>query len=432
MTDQCSIVALTAPTAADNCAGTIIGTHNASLPITSSATITWTYDDGSGNTSTQTQSVVIDDITAPVADNASLATATAECSLISLTPPTATDNCAGTIVGTHNTVFPMYTSQTITWTFDDGNGNTSTQDQVVTILDVTAPVPDVASLSDLTSECEITSLTAPTASDNCIGMISGTHNASLPISSNTTVTWTYDDGSGNLSTQVQNVVINDITAPTPNQAILPEIVSYCDVQSVVDPLATDNCIGSISGTTATTFPITATTTITWSYDDGNGNVSTQNQLVTINTIDATVSLSGVTISSNQTNGATYQWVDCLNGNAPINGATNASFTATQNGQYAVEITIGNCTVTSSCTTISTVELEENQLVLVSVYPNPTKDFLSVESSEQIESIVIYDVTGKQVQQEGTNHFSVDQLANGPYVLHIQTTNGTAIKRFVKE
>ncbi|MCG8580100.1 MAG: BspA family leucine-rich repeat surface protein [Bacteroidales bacterium] len=51
---------LTAPTASD-CTGTIIGKHDAVLPITSLGTtlVTWTYEDENGNVSTQTQNVVI-------------------------------------------------------------------------------------------------------------------------------------------------------------------------------------------------------------------------------------------------------------------------------------------------------------------------------------------------------------------------------------
>ena len=50
------------------------------------------------------------------------------------------------------------------------------------------------------------------------------------------------------------------------------------------PTATDNCTGSITGTTTTTFPITAqgTTVVTWTYDGVNGNISTQIQNVIIN------------------------------------------------------------------------------------------------------------------------------------------------------
>src|SRR5690606_33035223 len=131
---------------------------------------------------------------------------TSECSVTSLTAPTATDNCTGTITGTHNATLPLTASTTITWTYDDGNGNTSTQTQNVVIDDVTSPVPNVATLSNVTSECSVTSLIAPTSTDNCVGSVTGIHNVALPITSQgtTVVTWTYDDGNGNTSTQTQD------------------------------------------------------------------------------------------------------------------------------------------------------------------------------------------------------------------------------------
>jgi len=84
---------------------------------------------------------------------------------------------------------------------------------MVVLNDNTAPIADLPSLPTLTGQCEINSLTAPTATDNCAGSLIGTHNASLPITSNTTITWTYDDGNGNTTTQMKNVVLNDNTAP---------------------------------------------------------------------------------------------------------------------------------------------------------------------------------------------------------------------------
>jgi hypothetical protein len=288
LTDECSITSLTAPTATDNCAGTITGTHNATLPITASTNITWTYNDGNGNTSTQNQTVTINDVTAPVADNGTLSTLTDECSITSLTAPTATDNCAGTITGTHNATLPITASTTIVWTYDDGNGNTSTQNQTITINDVTAPVADNGTLSTLTDECSITSLTAPTATDNCAGTITGTHNAILPITASTTIVWTYDDGNGNTSTQNQTVTINDVTAPVADNGTLSTLTDECSITSLNAPTATDNCAGTITGTHNATLPITASTTITWTYNDGNGNTSSQTQNVVIDDVTAPV------------------------------------------------------------------------------------------------------------------------------------------------
>ncbi|MGG6230589.1 CUB domain-containing protein, partial [Tenacibaculum sp. SDUM215027] len=53
--------------------------------------------------------------------------------------------------------------------------------QTVKVNDTTAPVADTASLSDVTAECEVTSLTVPTATDNCGGSVTVTNDASLPI-----------------------------------------------------------------------------------------------------------------------------------------------------------------------------------------------------------------------------------------------------------
>ena len=78
-----------------NCSSTV-------LPITAQGTtvVTWTFEDTNGNISTQTQNVIINDVTAPVVDVVNLEDVTAECSVDTLTAPTATDNCAGTITGT--------------------------------------------------------------------------------------------------------------------------------------------------------------------------------------------------------------------------------------------------------------------------------------------------------------------------------------------
>jgi hypothetical protein len=178
LTGECGVPAPNAPTATDNCAGSITGTTTTTFPITTPGTtiVTWTFTDVEGNSSEQEQNVIIDDVTAPVADATNLADLTGECSVALPAAPTATDNCEGTITGTTTTIFPVTTARTtiITWTFTDTAGNSSTQTQNVNIDDVTAPVADAASLADLTSECSVAAPSAPTATDNCDGAIIGT------------------------------------------------------------------------------------------------------------------------------------------------------------------------------------------------------------------------------------------------------------------
>ena len=61
LTDGCSIAMPTAPTATDNCSGSVTATPDVSFPITTAGTtvITWTYADDCGNTTTQTQNAII-------------------------------------------------------------------------------------------------------------------------------------------------------------------------------------------------------------------------------------------------------------------------------------------------------------------------------------------------------------------------------------
>src|SRR5690606_11684754 len=93
--------------------------------------------------------------------------------------------------------------------------------------------------------------------------------------------------------------------------------------------------------------------------------------LTIVNVDITTTDSENTITANAT-GATYQWINCSD-NSAISGETDASFTATQSGDYAVIVTEGSCTDTSACvnvivTSINTIDNNTNQH---KVYPNPT-------------------------------------------------------------
>ncbi|MDO6600180.1 hypothetical protein Q4536_08525, partial [Tenacibaculum sp. 1_MG-2023] len=111
------------------------------------------------------------DSTSPVTPT--IADETFECNGIPITPTTTDSGCPTLISGTTTTTFPITTLGTtvVTWTFTDDCGNSTTADQNVIIQDTTAPVADVATLADVTDQCEVTALTAPTATDNCGGTV---------------------------------------------------------------------------------------------------------------------------------------------------------------------------------------------------------------------------------------------------------------------
>ncbi|MBC6425551.1 MAG: BspA family leucine-rich repeat surface protein [Ekhidna sp.] len=244
-----------APTATDNCDGSIKGSHNITdFPITSDITITWTFTDEAGNTSEQTQDVTIQDNTDPL-PGMDLEALTVDCGEITsgddlnMEAPTATDNCDGSIKGSHNiTDFPITSEITITWTFTDEAGNTSEQTQEVIIDDT--EVPTVTDLNAITAACSLeeNDLTIPKANDVCDGEIMGAHNVTnFPITSNTSITWTFTDKAGNIATQTQEVTITGcLSAPEENEplGIRDDVVEavvfpnpsgrYVEVQSPVE------------------------------------------------------------------------------------------------------------------------------------------------------------------------------------------------------
>ena len=155
-------------------------------------------------------------------------------------------------------------------------------------------------------------------------------------------------------------------------------------------------------------------------------------------IDTSVTRDGITLTANATGDVIYQWLDCNNGYAIIDGETNRSFTATANGSYAVVITSGTCSDTSSCHAITTVGINDPiQGTRLRLYPNPASDHVFVECSGMvIRRIEILDFTGKmilQVQMKGQQEtLDLTGKTQGFYLIKLITDKGTIIRKIVKK
>ncbi|RYM32576.1 HYR domain-containing protein [Brumimicrobium glaciale] len=148
-------------------------------------------------------------------------------------------------------VFPVGIT-TNTFEASDGSGNTIQCSFDVIIVDGESPEPDSSSLVDLESECEFTSLVDPTATDNCDGTIVGIHNATFPITSTTTVMWTFVDAVGNTTTQTQEVIISGLNVDvTVNDPIL--IADNSKTGTTYQWLDCDNGNAVIAGATSQSF-----------------------------------------------------------------------------------------------------------------------------------------------------------------------------------
>jgi len=179
---------------------------------------------------------------------------------------------------------------------------------------------------------------------------------------------------------------------------------------------------------------TATNVYTDTIPNGTGCDSIITIDLTVNVIDTALSINGATITVGSAIG-TYQWVDCDNNNTPIAGETNQSFTASQNGNYAVIVTENGCSDTSSCINISTVGIENDDFLNnVSIYPNPTNLEFTINSEYKIETIVIIDNVGKTVKTVTTrnNTINVSDLTSGIYFLKIETDEGLINTKLIKQ
>ncbi|WP_422091044.1 HYR domain-containing protein [Tenacibaculum ovolyticum] len=293
-------------TATDNCnaAVTITQSPIAGTIVTTDTTITLTADDGNGNTTDCTFDVTITDNIAPTITCPSNQTANfdANCqyTLLDYTAlATATDNCTAVVTITQSPAIGtiVTTDTTITLTADDGNGNTTDCTFDVTITDTIAPIETVAALPDVVTFCKVENINPPTAMDNCDGLIIGVTTESFPIITSTTITWEYIDSSGNVTTQNQKVIVTDNNPPIPDAVSLETLNIPCILNSLTPPTAIDDCRGSITATTTTSFPISSSTQIEWVFSDGINEVTQYQQINIIDSAPINYRISGNTNTS---------------------------------------------------------------------------------------------------------------------------------------
>ncbi len=289
-------------------------------------------------------------------------------------------------------------------------------------------------------------------------MIAASHSYELEIIDRI-ATWTFNEinlpdstsdeaGShGFIKFKVQRIARLDVGDQIPNSVAI-----YFDYN---EPVITNTCVYSIINCISTGTDIqTACNSYTWL--DGNTYTSSNNtatyvlenalgcdSIVTLNLTITNVSnigttLNGTTITANNNN-ATYQWLDCDNNNAPIAGETSQTYTATEDGNYAVAITENGCTNTSACVAVTIIGIDElTNGIHASVYPNPSQGQVEIALGTTMQDVelVLTDVQGKVIFKRNYPSLFKTNIelpeAKGVYFLKINAQGSNETIRLVKE
>ena len=177
---------------------------------------------------------------------------------------------------------------------------------------------------------------------------------------------------------------------------------------------------------------------TQNYYNYLGCDSTLQLTLTVQKNDKTVTKNGGIVSANMS-GATYQWLDCNNNKQTISGANGQSYTPIVSGNYAVIVTKNNCTDTSDCFAVTSINVNAFIYNHFKVSPNPAslQAKITASNSQNIHSIRLLNALGQVVfetENIDSNVFvlSLEKLNSGIYILEINNGQQIERHRLVKE
>ncbi|XZF14037.1 T9SS type A sorting domain-containing protein [Chitinophagaceae bacterium MMS25-I14] len=342
-----------------------------------------------------------------------------------------------TQVGTGSS-YTATTSGSYTVRVTNTNGCNTTSSAVV----VTVFALPVAVITPLTSTVICQGETATLSAGTGTGLTYQWFNNSVAIAGATNNTLT-TGAAGNYTVRITNA--NGCVATS--ASVLIEVVqlpgatityttplNFCNGNSVVLSANTGtgftyqwNHDGTpVAGATNATYTATTAGNYTVDVRNSNGCLSTSAAVtVTVYMLSTPIiSRNGAVLSS--TGYAAYQWY--LNGTA-IPGATNASYTVTQNGYYTVEGTDAN-----GCVNMSAIAQWPNLGVGntaggkdLKIYPNPTTSILYIDAPVTVD-VSVSSLDGKElIYQKEAKQIDLGNLADGVYMLKILDQNKVVLK-----
>ena len=357
-----------------NAAGVITGATGASYTATAAGSYTVTVTNNSNCSATSTATTVTVN-TLPTATITAASTSFCTGGSVVLNANTGTGltyqwkNAAGVITGATGANYTATAAGSYTVTVSSGNCSATSASTAVTVNTLpTATITAAGATSFCTGGSVV--LNANTGSgftyqwSNAAGTIAGATGSSYTATTADSYTVTVSNNSNCSATSASTAVtVNALPTATITAA---GTTSFCTGGSVVLNANTGsgltyqwkNAAGVITGATGASYTATAAGSYTVTVSSGNCSATSASTAVTVNTLPtaaitaaATSFCAGgsVVLNANAGSGLTYQW---SNAAGVITGATGASYTATVAGSYAVTVSSGNCSSTSSAIAIT--------------------------------------------------------------------------------
>ena len=273
-----------------------------------------------------------------------------------------------------------------------------------------------------------------TAGDCCpgdpdtIALVVGTANTGSDIQA-ACDSYTWIDG--NTYTSNNSTATHVLTNVTGCDSVVTLDLTINQSSTGVDDIYACNEYTWIDGNTYTSSNNTATYTLTNTV----GCDSIVSLDLTINNPDVSVTNNSPMLTANASQG-TFQWVSCDENYSPIAGETDATYTAVNNGSYAVIVTQNGCTDTSACEMVANVGLEDLNKESLMIFPNPTNGIISISHSSVIRSIQIFDATGRKMIDETPEKektmIDLGNFSKGAYTIEIGTNNDIIRRKVMKQ
>lgn len=445
---------------------------------TGTTVVTYTATDSSGNSTSGTQTVTVNEnpnipptITAPVDVTVNTGPGATSCGAFisdaTLGTATASDNCAGVVV-TRTGVpagnnFPVGTT-IVTYRATDRVGNFTEDTQTVTVIDNTPPIVTAPAAVTLftgpgATSCGVTvsnldgTLGTGSATDNCPG-VGAVSRSGVPAGNffpvgQTTLTYSVTDAHGNSSSAQQVVTVVDntppiISCPTDIIADFDPAVNGA-VVTYTPPVGTDNCASNtqqIAGLpSGSTFPAGVTTN-TFRVTDASGNTAECSFTVTV-AITSIIGLDSVSItgdsfvdSYNSAGGypATKGSLANVLSNGTITlGGSGKVFGNVRSTRQGITMT-GSTSITGNATAGTTVNKGPSATVGGSITNNALAPFMTLPSAVACSTFSSSSgITGSFSYNSATGNLTISgsnvaTLAEGTYCFHnISLTNSGQLK-----